>query len=233
MKIGIMQPNFFSYIGYWQLINIVDKYVIYDDVNYKKRAWMNRNSILINGKPNWLILPLRKISQNRLINEIEIDDSGDVRQKLLKKIIYAYKKAPYYYSAYPVVEDIMKNSENQFSHFLIYLIKSISHYLEIKTELIISSSIEKDNTLKGQDKILDVCHRLKANEYYNGIGGQHLYSRDIFDNHGISLHFVKANVVEYKQLSNKFIPNLSIVDIMMFNSVSQIKDFLKQYELIS
>ncbi len=231
MKLGIMQPYFFPYIGYWQLMNAVDKYVIYDDVNYIKRGWINKNNILVNGAVHQINLFLMKSSQNKLINEIEIIRDERI-EKVLKTIAMAYAKAPYYKNVFPLITEIMNNSENNLARFLLSSFKVINQYLEIKTELILSSKLKKDNSLKGEDKIIHICKLLCADEYYNAIGGQELYERKRFSENGMRLRFLKTNEILYMQFKNEFIPNLSIIDVMMFNSPNKIKELLKQYTLL-
>ena len=232
MKIGIMQPYFFPYIGYWQLLNVVDKYVIYDDVNYINRGWINRNRILLNSKDKMITLSLKEVSQNKLIKEIELLNNEKEREKLLKTISQSYKKAPFYDEVYPLIEEILNFKEINLEKFLENSIKKIIEYLEIDTTILISSEIEKDNMLKGKNKILDICKNLGASEYYNAIGGQELYSYEEFNKEGIKLKFLKSGNIEYKQFKNEFIPNLSIIDVMMFNSKEKIKEFLNNYTLI-
>ena len=232
MKIGIMQPYFLPYIGYWQLLNVVDKYVIYDDVNYINRGWINRNRILLNSKDKMITLSLKEVSQNKLIKEIELLNNEKEREKLLKTISQSYKKAPFYDEVYPLIEEILNYKEINLEKFLENSIKKIIEYLEIDTTILISSEIEKDNMLKGKNKILDICKNLGASEYYNAIGGQELYSYEEFNKESIKLKFLKSGNIEYKQFKNEFIPNLSIIDVMMFNSKEKIKEFLNNYTLI-
>ena len=232
MKVGIMQPYFFPYIGYWQLMSSVDKYVIYDDVNYIKGGWINRNKILMNGKSKMINLKMKGASPNKLINEVFVAKDEIYNRKLLRTIEYCYKKAPYYGDVFPVIEDIIMNEERNMAVYLEYSIRQICKYLSINTELIISSSINKNNSLKGQDKIIEICKLLGADEYFNSIGGHELYSIEHFVTKNINLKFLKTKNIEYKQFNNEFIPNLSIVDIMMFNSKKKINEMLLQYDLI-
>lgn len=227
-----MQPYFFPYIGYWQLLNLVDKYVIFDDVNYIKRGWINRNRILMNGDAVLFNVPLLGVSQNKLINQIEVNNDKKLLIKNLKTIELAYRKAPYFGDVYPLVERILENEASNIAEYNAYSIKYISEYLDIKTELIMSSKLSKDNSLKSQNKILEICELLGATEYYNAIGGQELYSKDAFANKNIQLRFLKTNDIRYQQFKNDFVSNLSIIDVMMFNSVSTIKEFLLDYTLV-
>ena len=227
-----MQPYFFPYLGYWQLMNIVDKFVIYDDVNYIKRGWINRNRILVEGKPFYIHVPVVKASQNKIINEMEVFVDSSLRKKELKTIELAYKKAPFFDSVYPLIKDIINTEQNRLSEYLIKSLHVIARYLQIETEFLISSQIRKNNNLKAQDKIIDICRVLEADEYYNAIGGLDLYSGKMFNENGIQLFFVNMNEISYKQYNNSFVPNLSILDIMMFNSVEEIHKMLKEYTLV-
>ncbi len=229
MTLAIMQPYIFPYIGYWQLLEASDTFIIYDDVNYIKQGYINRNSILIRGKPHHFTLKLIGASSYKLINEIELFENN---HKLLKTIFMVYKKAPYFNMVYPIIEDILSNTETNLGKFLGYSIEKISDYLQIKNNIIYSSNMEKDNTLKAQDKIIDISKRLNASHYVNAIGGQEIYDKETFNANNIQLNFIKTNIIEYKQFNNNFVPSLSIVDIMMFNSVEEVNKMLKEYELI-
>lgn len=233
MKLGIMQPYFLPYIGYWQLLNAVDQYVIYDDVNFINRGWINRNRILINGKPAYFNLPVLGASQNKLIREIKVNHDKKLKDKNLKTIELAYKKAPYFSAVFPEVKRIMESEEESLSGFILDSIKIICSYLGIHTELFVSSSLKKNNALKGQDKVLEICSVMGAAKYYNAIGGQKLYSYEKFAEQGIHLYFLKSDDIEYAQFNNEFQQNLSILDVMMFNSVSEIREILEKYTLIT
>ena len=231
MNVGVMQPYFFPYIGYWQLICAVDTYVLFDDVNYIKRGWINRNRILCNGDVRFFNVYLNHASQNKKINEILINDD-ELNDNNIKIIYEAYRNAPFFSDAFPVIENILSCSEKNLARFNGYLIKHICDYLKIKTNIIYSSEIKKNNELKGQDKIISICNILGATDYINAIGGMDLYDEKcFFDNH-INLHFLKTKDFSYKQFDDEFHGNLSIIDVMMFNSVDTITEYLSMYELI-
>lgn len=232
MKLGIMQPYFIPYIGYWQLMNAVDKYTIYDDVNFIKGGWINRNRILVNGEPKYFNIPMLGASPHKLINEVEVNHNEKLKNKNMRVIEGAYQKAPYYNEVKDLLEKIMNGEQKSISDFILNSFKIINEYLEIDTELILSSTLNKDCSLKGQDKVLSICELLGATEYYNAIGGQELYSFEEFKKHGIDLKFLETGKIEYKQFHNEFQSNLSIIDVMMFNSKDKIKEFLNQYTLI-
>lgn len=232
MKLGIMQPYFIPYIGYWQLMNAVDKYVIYDDVNYIKGGWINRNRILLNGKTVYFNVPMLGASPNKLINQVGVNHDEVLIAKKLRMIEAAYKKAPFFEDVYPIIEAILRSGKNNLAEYIAESFGLINHYLNIDTELIVSSTLNKDCRLRAQDKVLAICEELGASEYYNAIGGQKLYSFDAFRERGIKLCFLKTNTISYHQFGETFEPNLSILDVMMFNPVEEIRQMLNAYSLI-
>ena len=229
MKVAIMQPYFFPYIGYFQLINAVDVFVVYDDVNFIKQGWISKNRILVNKQVVDIILQLNGASSFIKINEITL---GKNRLKLLKTIEQAYKKAPFFNSAFPIVSEILTFNENNLAVFLTNSLIKISGYLKINTKIIISSDINKNNLLKGKDKVLEICKKLNALDYINAIGGIELYKKEDFIENNIKLCFIKTKLEGYNQFDYDFVPGLSIIDILMFNSVEEINLMLNQYELI-
>ena len=229
MRLGIMQPYFFPYLGYWQLLANVDKYVVYDDVTYIKGGWINRNNFLINGQKNLLTMQLEKASSYTLIKDIAIKDDF---VKFLKTIEMGYKKAPFFEDSFRLLKDICQCPEKKLGQFLFNSHIKICEYLGIDTELILSSSFEKHVELKGKDKVISICKQLGADEYINAIGGQELYDKKEFAENGIKLNFLQANLREYRQLKNEFVAGLSIIDIMMFNSKEEIKEMLNDFNLV-
>lgn len=232
MKIGIMQPYFFPYIGYWQLLNAVDTYVIYDDVNYIKGGWINRNRILAGGAPHYLNLPLTGASPNKKINEIDVNKNDRLLGKGLQTLRYNYRKAPRFKEVYPVIEAAFSCRETNLAGFITESMRLVCGYLGIGTEMVVSSAIHKNNELIGQEKVLEICRILGADTYLNAIGGKELYSRDGFIKNGITLYFLKTGDIRYEQFGHPFQGNLSIIDVMMFNSVERIREMLTQYILV-
>ena len=229
MKLGIMQPYFLPYIGYFQLIKAVDKYVIADNMNYIKQGWINRNYILLNGKSFMFHLPLKDASINKLINEIDVVDD---HYKLLKTIEVNYRKAPYYKDVFPMIEEIIRHEDKNLAKYLGNSLIKIAAYLRIDAEFLYNSDHEYDHSLKAQERLISNCRLYGAKEYINAIGGMELYDKEEFKKAGIDLFFLKSKPVEYKQFNHPFVPNLSILDVLMFNSVEQTNELLMQYELI-
>lgn len=226
MKLGIMQPYFLPYIGYFQLIRAVDTYVIYDDIQYIKGGWINRNHILLNGQKFMVNLLLSGASPNKMINEISVQRD---QRKLIKTIEAAYKKAPYFDLVYPELLKIFECENLNLARFVGNSILIVSKYLGIRTKFVYSSEIDKNNGLKSQEKVIDICERMGADTYINAIGGQELYDKSEFLEKGIDLKFIQTKAFSYPQFSRAFIPFLSIVDVIMFNDVNQSNAFLEEY----
>ena len=229
MKLGIMQPYFMPYIGYWQLMATVDIYVVYDDVNYIKGGWVARNNILLNGQKHMFTITLNGASPNKLFNEITIKDDFKKFSRLIES---AYRKAPYYAEVSILLDKIYNYEDKSLGAFMMHSFQVVLDYLDINTKLVLSSTIAKDNSLRGKDKVKHICHLLGADTYYNAIGGQELYDKVDFKAGGIDLYFVQTNLTPYAQLGNEFVPGLSIIDVLMFNSVVTIKNLLKEYSLV-
>jgi hypothetical protein len=232
MKLAIMQPYFFPYFGYFQLINSVEKFIIYDDVQYIKNGWINRNKILSSNKEHIITVPLTDSSSNKLIKDIAIVPSQMWRIKLVKTIEHSYRKSPFYEDVFPLLKEILFSEVNHISNLNTNSIIRINEYLGIQTEIIKSSEIYKNEQLKGQSRIIDICLKEKANHYINPIGGMNLYEKNKFKIENIDLSFIKTNLTEYAQFGNTFMPSLSIIDVMMFNSKESVQKELSNFELL-
>ncbi len=231
-KIGIMQPYFFPYIGYFQLIKAVDVFVVYDNIKYTKKGWINRNRMLQKGKDVMFSLPLKSDSDYLDVcqRELAADFSLD---KLLNQFKGAYLHAPYFAQTFPLVEQIVRHEEANLFRFLHYSITKTCEHLDISTEIRVSSDIAIDHDLKNQDKVLALCEAVGASTYVNAIGGMELYSKETFREKGIELKFIKSKPFEYPQFGETFLPWLSIIDVMMFNPLDTLRTCIStNYELI-
>ncbi|WP_309640375.1 WbqC family protein [Flavobacterium sp.] len=227
MKVAIMQPYWFPYIGYFQLIHAVDTFVIYDNIEYTKKGWINRNRILVNGEAAFLSVPLKKDSDFLNVDQRYLSETySKDKMKLLSKIKESYQKAPQFQTVFPLVESILNRNEGNLFDFIHHSIQVICGYLDIKTNIVVSSTISIDHNLKAQDKVIAIAKNLSATQYINAIGGVELYSKETFEAHNLQLHFIKSNVIEYQQFDNDFIPWLSVIDVMMFNSKEKIQELL-------
>ncbi len=217
MKLVVMQPYIFPYFGYFQLIHHADRMVIYDDVNFINKGWINRNYILINRGAGLFTIPLKEASQNRLICEIEMMQDGKWRSKLLKTFELAYRKAPYFNQVYPVIEKVFAVPLTTIAAFNVTAIRLICEILGIDTELVESSAVYQNRHLKGQERILDICIREGADTYINPAGGRGIYDHAEFQAHSIDLKFIESGTLPYRQFNHEFVPNLSVIDCLMFN----------------
>lgn len=234
MKIAIMQPYLFPYIGYFQLINIADKFVIYDDVQYIKGGWINRNRILVNKTDFLFRFSIKNDSAFLNINQRYFtDDFEKDKKKFIKIIEYAYNKAPFYSDTKKILDCILSINEKNISNMIAQTLILICKYLDINTEFCMSSKLDKNNTLKGEERVIDINRCLHSKHYINSIGGWNLYSQQSFEKSGIKLSFLQPELVEYKQFKNQFVPGLSIIDVLMFNDKKKIKQMLDMYNIIT
>jgi hypothetical protein len=232
MKVAIMQPYFFPYIGYFQLINAVDKFIIYDDVNYIKQGWINRNIILLNKNKHVFLAPVKSASSYRKISETKVDYKFDWAKKTLLTFEQAYKKAPYYHRVIPIIESVLLSKKETISELAFDSLSKVSSYLCLNTEFIKTSIIYNNQELNGKDRVIDICLIENAQQYINPFGGQDLYRKEDFNEKGLNLNFIKPNSINYKQYNDEFIPWLSIIDVLMFNTPETIQKMLNNYELI-
>lgn len=228
MKLAIMQPYLFPYLGYFKLIRAVDAFVVYDDVNYIKAGWINRNYILANGERQLITLPLQGASQNKLINQVEVGGP----HKILQSLRHCYSNAPHFNTVYPILEDILAQTEMNLARFLDYQLRRLCDYLGLCPQWHISSALAKDNELRGQDKILSICEKLGATHYINVSGGKALYDQPSFTARGLQLSFIQPRAVSYRQFGLDFVPSLSIIDVMMLNGREQCTKLLEEYDLV-
>ena len=231
-----MQPYFFPYIGYFQLINSVDIFIIYDDVHFPKKGWVNRNYILLNYNKHLFTIPCKSISQNKLINAIQIDKENKALKTILKTLETAYsKKAPYYEIVFPMVKNVINSDVDTISGLAFESIVSVCSYLGIKTKLLVSSeNFPETIDLGRSERMISICKTLGANELINAIGGTDLYDKKDFEEHGIGLSFIRMSEnLSYSQGENQpFIPHLSIIDVMMFNSTKEINQMLESCKFL-
>lgn len=231
-RIAIMQPYFFPYIGYFQLIQTADLFVVYDNIQYTKKGWINRNRFLLDGKDQLFSIPLKNAAEG--LHVIDRQIAADFRSdKLLNRLREAYRHAPYFGCVFPMVENCVQQQETNLFKYIYRSLRETCDYLGIETELLISSSVPIDHALAGKEKVIALCQQLGAETYINPIGGQALYAREDFRTRGIELQFLKSKPFSYSQFNRAFVPWLSIIDVMMFNRVADIKNYLASgYEVI-
>ena len=227
MKIGIMQPYLFPYLGYFKLISKLNTFVFYDDVRFINKGWINRNRIISSGIVKYFTIPLEGASQNKRICDIKISNDSDWRIKLKKNIEQSYSKAENFSKVFAVIEPILFDNKVMISEMSKLSVETLSNYLEIEVNFIKSSSKYNNEFIKGQERIIDICRQENASEYINLPGGQEIYSRELFCKNNIKLSFIEPKFPIYQQSVEGFVPGLSIIDVLMHNKISSVKEMLK------
>ena len=233
MNIAIMQPYFLPYIGYFQLINTVNEFVFYDDVSFMKKSFINRNSILLNGKRHQFTIPLKKASQNKLINEVEVAIDKKWLDDFLKTIDYAYKAAPNYQEVKILLDSILSSRYNNIAELAIQSVILVSNYLNIDCKFSVSSErYSETKKLSKAERLIAITKASKKVKYINAINGKLLYDKRQFKNHNIDLYFLESEKISYMQFGNEFVESLSILDVLMFNTKHSVKALLDKNRLI-
>ena len=233
MKVAIMQPYVFPFLGYFQLVDKVDTFVFYDDVNFIKKGYVNRNYILSSLGKSLFTIPCKKISQNKLIKDIELSFNQKEKETLISRLWHCYSRAPYFRNIFPLLESfIINNKKTHISEFAIDSVILIADYLQINT--VFKKSSENFKESKGMEKsqrLIKISKSEKAKQYYNSIGGKSIYDKRLFNDQSIDLKFLKSKSISYNQFNGEFVPNLSIIDVLMFNSVDSVNLLLNEFVL--
>jgi hypothetical protein len=233
MKLGLMQPYLFPYIGYMQLISACDLFVLHDDVQYIKGGWINRNRILVNDQPKYIILPLAKDHFSKVINERHFTAEVSKHKELvLRQLEGAYRKAPFFKDTLRLVARCLACPDSNLATFVTHTLQQCCQYLQIQTPIKLSSTLAKEKAAKAEERVININNVLGADHYINPRGGMELYQRQSFAAHGITLSFLQPRQIAYNQFRDPFVPSLSIIDVLMFNSVETTKDLLTLYDLV-
>lgn len=223
MSISIMQPYIFPYIGYYQLIYATDTFVFYDDVNFINRGWINRNRILVNGKDSMFTISCKDASQNKLIKDIEVLHDPKALGKTLATIEMAYKKAPFFADAYPVIQKTLTIDEGTSVAAVAYnSVVNVCDHIGLKRIFKVSSKEYNNQDLKKADRLIDICHIEGQQHYINASGGKEIYTKEYYGEKGVKLDFLLTGKYVYPQFKNEFVPWLSMIDVLMFNSKEDI-----------
>lgn len=233
MKTAIMQPYLFPYVGYFQLVYDVDNFVFFDDVNYIKRGWINRNQILINGQSNFFSVPVVKASQNKLIFQTEINLDKKWIKKFYSTLEFNYGKAPFFDETFKLIKNILFKEHKTISDLASFSIEEVSKYLELSTVFEKSSiSYKETKGMEKADRLIEITKKSGAKKYINLSGGKALYEKEYFLKKGIELYFIENKITPYKQYKNYFVRGLSIIDVLMFNPKDDVIKMLKNYKLV-
>ena len=235
MRLAIMQPYIFPYVGYYQLAEAADQFVFFDDVHFIKKGWIHRNAILMQGQRYRFTIPLLKASQNKRIQETQLHPIEYPRwcQKFLKTLHQGYRSAPFFEEAYALVRQVLLGENGSMATLAANSVTEVAAYLHLTTDFTYSSGLDYDRSGDGQAKVISICQQQQADEYVNAIGGQELYDPASFEEHQIALRFLRSQKISYEQPVSSFVPHLSIIDVLMQCSVPDIQSSLTQYELIT
>lgn len=230
----MMQPYLFPYLGYFQLVNAVDVFVFADDVNFIKGGFINRNRILLKNEEYYITVACAKKSQNKLIKEIQISDRfKGYPETTLLTIRHAYSKAPFFEEVYPLIESIFNAGIDNISALAATSVELVSRYLELEADFKFSS--ESFSHTRGQERsirLMNITKELGSSTYINPIGGKNIYCKRSFESQGVQLNFLESEPIRYSQFNGKFTPDLSIIDIMMHNSLEDVQKLLNRYKLV-
>lgn len=232
MIAAVMQPYFFPYVGYFQLMQAVDVFVIYDDVQYINRGWVNRNRIRGSASSVWLTMPVQKASRDLAINQRYYAFSdGDAIRRIQQCLSANYARATFYSEAAPLISGYLGFGESNVSTFNSFLLMGLAKKFGITCRFLKSSEIDKPIGLRGQAKVIDLCHRIGATHYVNPIGGRELYDAASFDAAGLRLSFLRTNASPAKFAGEP--QHLSIIDGLLREGVAGCQAQLPFYELLS
>jgi len=234
MKLAVMQPYFFPYLGYFQLIDAADRFILADEVQYIRHGWINRNRLQNEkGECTYIIAPVKKHSLKTAIKEITVADNG-WKKEVLKKLQPYKNKAPFYKQVFSFMEACFEVKSDNLSSINQHFLIQTCRFIGIEKEIELQSDLNLDyaKVHNKTDRVLQFCYQLGANTYINLPGGTVLYDKTIFLNNGINLQFIKPNLPLYPQLSAHFEPALSIIDVMMFNEPQKIKEMVKDYQFL-
>ncbi|WP_377178289.1 WbqC family protein [Rubritalea tangerina] len=229
-----MQPYFLPYIGYFQLIQAVDVFVVYDDIEFTKRGWIHRNRLLLNEKVSPFSINLEKASDYLMVRDRKISEEfSKTRKKLLSKIEQSYKKAPYFDETYPLVKECFLSDCRNLFDFIFHSIVTMCSHLNIETKIVISSHLKTEGELlRHKYRVWDLCSKVDCDSYINSEGGRKLYDKSEFEKQGMCLSFLQTTLEAYPQFGGgEFEPALSIVDILMMKGREAVIRDLNKYFL--
>ncbi len=227
-----MQPYLFPYIGYFQLVAAADRFVFLDDVAFIKKGWVHRNRILVNGAAHTFTVPVADASQNRAINATTIHRDAFEPGKLLRTIQLSYRRAPHFPAAFEIAQCVLAAPHATISDMAKHSVRAVCGHLGISTPIVETSADYDNASLKGAQRIRDIAVREGASRYINPIGGTELYSVAEFAGAGIELRFLKTRGITYPQFDAPFVPSLSVLDVLMFNSPDAIRAMLRDFDLV-
>lgn len=237
MKLGIMQPYFFPYIGYISLIKHTDEFILFDTVQFIKHGWIERNRILKPGNDwQYISVPLVKHSLDTKIMNVKIRENEDYKNKILSQLTYYKRKAPYYDQVIEVVKKSLDIDTDNITVLNKNILENVCNYLGFNPTIKIFSkmNLEIEEANAPDEWALNICKALgNVSEYWNPPGGMSFFDENKYSSNNIKLKFQSVNIKPYIQRIGYFEPGLSIIDVMMFNSVEEINKMLDDYEILN
>jgi len=233
MKLAIMQPYFLPYIGYFQLINHVDEFIILDNVNFINKGFINRNKLSSHNGELTFSLPIKRKSQNKKIHECFLSPEYiKWRTKFYKTLNQNYKTFPFFDETMLVIEKILNFESQNLASFVTHSIKCIAETLELKAEINVNSRSYKNQNVTAQDRIINICKQAGATTYINSSGGVELYDRSVFMKNGLNLHFINSDISGLANKIQNRNPYLSIIDLLMTLGKKKTIQLLPYYNLL-
>lgn len=229
MIITAHQPNYIPWLGFFQRMDIVDKFVILDHVQFTKKAFIHRNKIKTANGELLLTVPV-KVKLDTLIKDVLIDNSQDWQRRHWLSIKQNYKKAPYWDYVGSELEDIYNKKWIKLCDLNLEIIKLIKNKLGIKTELIILSELNHDFGNK-TDLLVNLTKYLNANTFFPGVGSKSYIIKDKFEKNNIRLIFHEFNHPVYPQLYGPFISHLSTLDLLFNSGPSSLKILRENFNI--
>lgn len=216
MMIAVLQPSYLPWLGYFDQIDRADQFVFYDDVQYDKNGWRNRNRIRTDSGSQWLTVPCRlKGRFGARINDVEITPDDPWRRKHLKSIEQWYRGAPFYESYRPFIEELYGRDWPKLSELAIYGIKEIARRLDIQTSFHLASALGVSGDRV--QRLLNLCAHFGATEYLTGDAAADYLDEEAFAQQQVRIVYQKYEHPVYPQQFEPFVPHLSIIDLM-FNA---------------
>lgn len=234
MRIAVMQPYLFPYLGYFQLIKTVDRFILFDDIQYIRHGWINRNRVLKPGDGwQYILAPLQKHKQKTLIKDIEIRTGNEWKERILRQLEHYRKKAPFYHEAIKLIEECLGSTETNIARFNAFCLKVVCQRMEIPFQVEISSEMNFDysNVNSPDEWALRICEQVNAKEYINPTGGKELFDKSKFVAANIKLNFLKPSLSPYNQRRQDFESGLSIIDALIYNGPDVTRQMINKFGL--
>lgn len=220
MRIGILQPGYLPWLGFFEQMYNTDVFVILDDVQYDKKSWRNRNKIRTKDGWIWLTVPVfTKGSFSQRIQEVCINNEIPWQRKHLKSLETNYQKAPYYKDYIDFFSELYAKEWKYLLDLDMEIIEFVKVQLKLNARMIFSSNLapcaeDPANGGAKNEKIINICKKLGADTLYDGESAESFIDKALFAKEGITVEFQHYNHPVYAQLFQPFMPYMSIVDLL-------------------